>query len=264
MRKIILLTFATITLTFLSCDLNDENDGKFNADPSSGSIEFLKDTIIGTGSKNINIPVSLISSTNSNNLGVTYSVEAVEGDVPTNVLGTFTQAKVVSEDNLSGNISINTQAPNSGDCYLIKVTMISTSRENVVVNLDENKSNEAFIEISSIASSYSGVTYFQGVPRENFTANLSPIEGELDSYRINTAWGEGLVEEVNGDSEAVAPYEGILIINSDGSVSIKGDAIYATGGTGVFNPCQGIITYTLTQAYFPNQDLTFDVILTQN
>lgn len=264
MKKIFLFTLAVVGLTFQSCDINDENEGKFHANPSSGTIETQLEMISATGVTTISVPVLLNTSTNPSNLDVTYSIETVDGNPPSSILGTFTQKDAVIKGDLEGTLELNGQAPTTEDCYSVKITLMSTSRSEVSVSTEELISTETIIKFGNVTPSYSGITSFQGSPTENFTANLTPIEGMPDTFELDTAWGQGLVGTLTGDSSLEAPYDGLLIINTDGSVTIEGNATYATGGTGSFNPCDGTITYTLTQAFFANQDLTFDVVLTQN
>lgn len=271
MKKIVLL-FSFVGL-LVACNHNAPNEGKFEADPDSGFVHFGTTITNAPGNNNVQIPLVMATATNSEGLAVTYKVEAVandgsDTDVPSEILGTFTDEDAVPAGNLSGFLTIDLTEPPIGTCYEIKVTLLSTNNEVVKVGLTESDETEvvqfpkeSIVTVGAIADSYYGTTYFQGSPVLTFDPILTAVEGETNVYLIDTAWGVQLLPTLNPALDAL-PYDGTLTIHSDGSVTIAGNAPYATGGTGQYDACTGEISYTLTQAYLSDSTITFDVVLT--
>lgn len=104
-----------------------------------------------------------------------------------------------------------------------------------------------------------------GATRPSHTATLTPISG--NSYAIDSAWGPNFVAALTGNPayQGQFLYAGTLTINSDFTVTIVASPTspWATGGTGTYNPCTNVISYTLTQALFTNP-FTASVVLTPN
>ncbi|WP_121667774.1 hypothetical protein [Mesonia aquimarina] len=268
MKKIFLYTLIAATGLLSSCNHNNPNDGKFNDVPDSGFLNFATTSSATPDNQNVTIPLSLTSSVNSEGLDVTYIIEAEDGDAPDAITGTYTQENAIPAGKLDGNLEINIADVANNPCYQVKITLLDTNNSNIEIGLanqDEDGTNyptEHFISVGQLEPSlnYTGVTFFQGSPAYQFTPTLTPIEGEVNSFEINTAWGMGFLPSLNPDLDDL-PYDGTLTINNDGSVTIEGNQAYATGGEGFFNACDGTISYTLTQAYLSDTSVTFDVIL---
>lgn len=92
------------------------------------------------------------------------------------------------------------------------------------------------------------------------TFTETPADDGL-SYIVDNAWGEFVDEITTADYAGQFPYSGVLTVNSDGTVDFVGDAAWATGGTGVYDACTGVITLKLSQGLFSGS-FTADVVYT--
>ncbi len=92
------------------------------------------------------------------------------------------------------------------------------------------------------------------------TFTETPADDGL-SYSVDNAWGEFVDEITSADYSGQFPYSGVLTVNPDGTVDFVGDASWATGGTGIFDACTGVITLKLSQALFSGS-FTADVVYT--
>lgn len=114
-------------------------------------------------------------------------------------------------------------------------------------------------------TSYSGGVRAFDDDAPSYSTTLNPVAGQDNTWTIASAWGPEFVAWATGDPgfNGRFLYSGTIVINPDYSVTFTGDDAWAIGGTGLFNPCTQIITYTLGQALFTTS-FTVDVTLTPN
>lgn len=270
--KIGFIACAGAVLTY-SCT-TDYDEDRFPRDVESGWLNFTQDQTTQTSvlpSENTGLALELNTSVNKNGLDVTYQVEAIPATepnqvaAPSGVEGTFTQTNAILPESLEGALQLNLPAVPAGSYYQLKVTLLSTSKDGVTVGLEGTDYPVIdTLNVAQLAASYQGATIFNGSQVYQFEPSITPVEGEANVFEINTAWGIGLLPSLNPGLPDLH-YDGLLIFNNDGSVTVKGNAAYATGGTGTFDAKTGVIQYHLTQAaatLLP--EVAFDVILTPN
>lgn len=174
----------------------------------------------------------------------------------------FDDGSALSFDSATS-VSVTTGNLNSGVNYTIYA---------VTVNKDGLRSEQVFTASYAqptysifVDSTYTSTVTALGGQRPSHTATLTPVPGSPNQYNIDSAWGPTLVATLTGNPAFVGQYvyAGTLTINSDFSVTIVGvpTSAWATGGTGTYNPCTNVISYTLTQALFTN-NFTTSVVLT--
>ncbi|MEZ4803673.1 MAG: hypothetical protein R2797_12950 [Gelidibacter sp.] len=96
-----------------------------------------------------------------------------------------------------------------------------------------------------------------------YEIELVPVAGQSNQWTIATAWGPSFVAWATGNPayDGQYLYPATIVLNSDFSVTIVGNASYATGGAGEYSPCNKTFSYTIQQALFTTQFDT-SVVLT--
>lgn len=99
----------------------------------------------------------------------------------------------------------------------------------------------------------------------SFSTTLVPVTGAENTWSVTSAWGPEFVAWATGNPiySNMFLYSATFKIEDDFSVTVVGDDAWATGGTGVFNPCSQEMQVTLTQDLFTT-GFTVDVVLTPN
>lgn len=264
MKKLFLYTFASIGLLLTSCDINDENEGKFGGAPESGWIEFNSaSSTVAASVETAKIPVTQQTVTNTDGTIITYSVSGTSGDIPDGVNGIYTTE--IEEGQFNGFLEVPVKETTS--TYTLEVEITNVSKSNILLGLEDENGNHLKVHTlivcdGTIVTSYNGTTYLDGSVTNTFNATLTPVSGEDKTYSIDTAWGD-FVAAATGDPSQVGqfPYDGTLVINEDNSVTITGaDSSYATGGEGTYDPCTKTFDLVLTQDLFTTP-LTPNVVL---
>ena len=100
-----------------------------------------------------------------------------------------------------------------------------------------------------------------GLP--DFTVTLTETAADDGlTYDLDTAWGTTAVSALTGANyDGLYTYPATMTINADGTVTVVGAAGYASGGTGIYDACTGVITLKLSQALFTSP-FTVDVVYT--
>ena len=143
----------------------------------------------------------------------------------------------------------------------------------VSVNKDGLRSEQVFTASYTqptyqimVDSTYTSTVTALGSQTPSHTATLTPVPGTTNQYSIDSAWGPNFVATLTGNPtyQGQFLYAGTLTINSDFSVTIVGvpTSTWATGGTGTYDPCTNLISYTLTQTLFTGNAFTTSVVLT--
>ena len=265
MKYIFRLLIAVTLISAFSC--SDEN--KLPADNSdSGWIQFRTASSSGSQSQStIEVPLRLPIGTNASGQDITYSVTAVSGDVPSSVLGTYTTTLPAGDT--VGSIAFN--VAQSDNAYTILFTLLSSSNPDYQIGLSDGSkqiTHKLFVNCAiNVGTSYSGTVTSEGAnvtPTNNtpfnFTATITQIDAT--NYSIDTAWGPSFVAVLAGQPGLAGQYlyPATITLNSDGTVSLLGGAAYATGGTGSYDPCADVFSYSLSQAVFTG-DFTVEVVL---
>lgn len=176
MRKIIyglLLSFAA--LSFVACDYNNPNDGKFGNDPQSGWVYFKNTSmsVVTGASTTFNVPILLDAPVNEDGLTVYFTVEGDGAGIVTH-----TGQATIEKGQLSGNIVFTIPAEGQASCSEMTVTLTSTSRSNVQVGFEGGSVEYPTVQTVTIGK---GIEQFYG------TWN---VEEPDDSYEVTVSAGE--------------------------------------------------------------------------
>ncbi len=251
---------ALAVLFFVSCDTKEDNFSN-KANPNSGWVQFDENNHQDALSTDvmIRIPVYLHTATNLKGVTVHYTTDFNFGTSSID----FGSSVLIPAGTDIGYIEFT--PIETDDTYEVKFTLEGTNDSNYSVGLsDGSKPIEYTVKVCSVAigSTYQGVSTAFGADFTPFTATL--VAGtNANEYLIDTAWGMNFVAEATGNPAYSGQYiySGKIIVNpADNTIQIVGDDTWATGGTGVFNPCESTFSYTLTQALFSNS-FTVDVVL---
>ncbi|MGJ8594207.1 MAG: hypothetical protein ACSHXF_16780 [Aquaticitalea sp.] len=269
MKKIINITICLcLTLVLFNCDEEGLNDGKFKSTPESGWIEFDSASSGGNqGMETVEIPISLPIGTNPDGQDVTYSVELISGNIPSSSLGNFTTTIPAGET--TGNIVFD--VVQSEGSYMLEFTLLSTTNVGFQIGLSDGTkqtTHSLFINCTqNVGTTYSGTVTIEDLgltstnnAAYNFTATLT--QTSATGYSIDTAWGPSFVALLAGQPGLAGQYlyPGTITVAGSGAVTVVGIDAYATGGTGSYDPCDDVFTYSLTQGLF-NGDFSVDVVL---
>lgn len=263
MKKIFILTLICLPF-FISCDINDENDGKFGGTPESGWIQFMSESsLVGDNVNIFKLPIKQETVTNPEQTIVTYTVTAITGEAPAGVEGTYTST--ISKDEFNGFLEIPINTMVNGP-YTLEVKFTKVNEPSISLGLESINNmypNEHTLKVCSgnIATNYDGSASLDGNVLDTFSSQLTPTD-DPNRFLINTTWGDFLAA-ATGDPSYVGQlqYDGELIINEDYTVEIIGnDDSYATGGTGAYDPCSQTFELNLEQALFTDP-FTVDVVL---
>lgn len=153
----------------------------------------------------------------------------------------------------------------------------STDGKTAIFNLGSNSDGIKVAGANQFALDLFKLCPFDGLDNLNYMANvyafdeeapshnvtLVPVPGTTNQWTIATTWGPTFVTWATGNSayDNRFLYSGTIIINPDFTVTIVGDASWATGGSGEFSPCTQIFSFTLNQGLFTSP-FTTDVVLT--
>jgi hypothetical protein len=259
------LMIVIASAAIFSCS-TDYADNDFSTDSNSGWVEFESELTVRTdAASSITIPVFQRSATNTGSETVlTYTVESIEGNAPSSVLGTYTA--IIPENELQGEIVVPVADTDSS--YNVLVTITSTNKEDLILGLEGDHPVTHTLQIcdATLDLSYTGSSFRDGNLVTEFEVTLVPVAGEDNVYTIATAWGPNLVAELTGNPAFAGqfPYSGTLTINDDNTVEIVADdPATFPGGTGAYDPCNKTFDYTLQQGLFTDP-FTIDVTLVSN
>lgn len=254
MKKLSIL-FILIT-TLVACNHHNPNDGDFNDDPSSGYVDFNDSIyIVDSATDTVDVPVTLNSPVNGENLTLTASAKITSGSASGTDIGPV--KAVVPSDSLSGNFEIVVNRE-LGD-YDVDLEITETSRSNVKIGLDDG--TKFTVVNTNICGELTGAytteitidgTTFNGENVLTFNGNVS--ENGYCVYDSPALWSSSFVPQLSGDESNDFPYKGALIFNSDDNTftAVPDEQTNSNpGGTGSYNPDSGVITLQLEQTIFP-------------
>ena len=119
---------------------------------------------------------------------------------------------------------------------------------------------------AEVSATYAGTGRAFNADTPEWSATLTAVGGTDNQWTVNSLWGPDFVGWATGDAgfNGRFIYAGTITYNAtDRSVAVAGDAGWATGGTGTYDTCNDVFTFTLTQGLFQS-DFTVDVTLTGN
>ncbi|GAB1307623.1 hypothetical protein KH5_03060 [Urechidicola sp. KH5] len=268
MKKIIKLFTIALSITlFISCDRDQGNtdylnnrDALISFTSSSGSL-FVEDG----GDNEIKILVSSTALADSDiafDISVDPSSSAQEGiDFEITSSTMFNEGDIVTEFIVTGDFD---NALIEGKRALLVLTAEDSA--GVIVGLNNTFELNLFKScpfdgLNTTDYNAAVVAFDDDAPA--YSVELVPVPGTTNQWTVFTGWGTDFVAWATGNSgfSGAYVYSGTITINEDFSVDFDGNDAWATGGTGVFSPCDQVITYTLTQALFTSP-FTVDVTLT--
>lgn len=262
----ILSLIILISVTFFGC----ENDTEIDTPSYQNSrwVQFESESASIPESNTLTIPVVLAASNNSNGLSVSFTVTSQS---PDRYAITQNGTVEIPAGEFSANIELVPVDDNlvNGDA---EVT-ITLSNTDVGVGLGGEgvRFNSVVVTVvdddcvPTPASSYTATVRAFNADAPSYTAMLTPVPGTTNRYNIDSAWGPDFVGWATGNAgfNGAFVYPATIVINNDLTIDVIGAAGYATGGSGSYDSCGDIFTYTLTQALFTNP-FTVDVTLTAN
>ncbi|AEH00276.1 hypothetical protein [Lacinutrix sp. 5H-3-7-4] len=268
MKKInLILTSLLLSLFLVGCDSNENGLNGGNSD--SGWIQFdASASNAFSTDANVAIPFSLPYGTNAQGQTITYSIDAVSGNVPSDQLGTFTT--ILEATDQDGTINFTPIA--TGENYTLRFTLLSTSNTDYQIGLSDG-SKQITYDLTvcnfAVSASYTGDAYSNDLDIAPgtfgpYTSTFTPVDGEDNTWTLDTTWGPDFVFNLTGGGvpQGSFPYESTVVLNSDNTVTVTAEAPYS-GGTGSYDPCTDTFTLNLGQALFTGT-FTVDVVLTGN
>lgn len=253
----LLLFFA---VAFFSCE--DTNGDNFNPDLESGWVQIdSSDVITGVAGYDttVEIPVSLHTNVNKSGLDLFYTIEEIEGNSSTVLIGDNIPAHF-PKGVLESKIVLNLNSEIVGQGAKFKVILSSTSRNNVsILNTNPDVISEVIVCVRPIIihANYSGSTYrletLDDAPEFIASMATTLVDNGDGTYTISSgAWGPGTVPALTGNpAHSSYTYPANITINANGEIVVDGLDSYTTlGNKGFLNPCTGEITYFLEQSLF--------------
>lgn len=264
MKNIVKIVCALLLVVNFSCD---RSNGNFFATPTSGWVEFAPGSAAKTISSfttDLSLPLSVNVPEYKNGLVISYTLEAVQGDftsyvsTPSNVFVDPINPRYpgVAIDLVFMNLN------NVSDVVIFDVVLKSVDQTGVTIGVDDTSITKYRVTIP--CSINVGTTYNASVTSEGFgitdannadfdyTATLTQLSPT--TYGLSSAWGPSFVATLAGQPGLAGQflYASTLTLNSDGTVTIVGDAASRPGGTGTYDPCIDTFVLNLTQGVFNN------------
>lgn len=261
-----IFALLVVSLVFISCD-RDKGDADY-LNNRTNTMFFSDDEgtlFIEEGANNIyNITVgasAVVSSDAQYTITLDPSSTAVEGTDFTilststsfyngNIVSTFSVQGDFDAASLDGKTAVFNLGSSTPDFEV-------SSSNQFTLKLIKSCPYEGLDTLDYSAA----VTAFDdSAPGYNVT--LVPVSGATNQWTVFSGWGPNFVGWATGDPgyNGLYIYSGTIVLNADYSINFIGDDAWATGGTGLYNPCAQTFTYTLTQGLFTT-DFTVDVVL---
>lgn len=290
MKKSIYICFLSVSFMFLSCDMNDKNEGRFEPDPNSGWVQFNTElieedygtpatVIYGANTSQIVLPIELNVPINAEGTDVNYTITDINGtsaSIITQRSGTVNVFKnAAGEVTLDGNIVIDINDSGLDSTVEFDVTITGTNRPNVVAGLPD-PSNPATIRVK-VCPFNVGLTYnatavaSTGFEGPEFVQTLVPVAGTTNQFTVETVWGTTFFPCFIGNCNNVAAirrWPAILTINqTDFSVTVTGnDPAFPNRypqSVGTYDPCTDTFNIPeLKQAVLTSNPFTTNVTYT--
>lgn len=273
-NKIIYLFVAVAGLFFItSCDHNNPNRDKFNANPRTGYVRI--DTVtnglpsITSATDTLNLKLDIIVPVRTKPVTVKYKVESVQGVDPSGLFenGDSSITFPVGEKSINLGLVINQDGLqsiiDSGEKIVFKIVLTSTNDDKIIVTPDTGSTVSITfpcdIEVSGtydVAVSASGVGPSAFAPR---TIDLEQT-GEY-TYHADNLWGPDFVAVLTGDDSYLDqfPYPATLTIDpatNQVTITPENSDVASEQGTGSYSSCLDIFNLTLKEQVFQG---AFDV-----
>lgn len=270
--KILILSFV---VTFTNCVSDDGS--RFQNDPTSGWVEFNNESseVISVLTTELAVEIDINVPIYEDGLTVSYSIEPVSGNIAS--------AQLVAP----GSVFVNPQNANritfidlgfdlSGITEQIVFDVVLTNVTNgVTLGIEDASILRHRVTLPcpynpSTTGTYSASVVSEDVGVDNtnnaayqYTATLTPVMGEENTWTIDSAWGPNFVGNLTGNPgfNGLFPYSGTMTLDLlTNEITIVGDDPDLPGGEGTYDLCTDTFSYTLEQDLF-NGDFTVDVTL---
>lgn len=281
MKKLIYIFFVSASFAILSCDM-DKNEGRFEADPSSGWVQFRDagpETIVYGSQSQIVLPVDLKTAVNANGVDVNYTITDVVGNSTSIIaersgilsISTTSTGEVV----LTNDIVINIADTGLSSTVEFDVRLTSTSSATVDVGLsDGSKPTVIRVKICPFnvglvydATAIPSVIPANGFDGLEFDQTLVPVAGTTNQFTVETVWGTTFFPCFIGNCNNVAAirkWPAIITINPDFTITVVGNDPafpnrYPTS-FGTYDPCTDTFNIPeLNQAVLTSNQFTTNV-----
>jgi len=252
MKKIILkiTIFTIISSIFISCDMNDPNDGDFNVNPRSGWIQYQKDFVQGEVNARdsiFKIPFEINVPVNENGFVVSYNVEAIEGTAPESQIGSFTTTVAKEKEqsfitiplveDISENYTLKIQLTGVND-EDIKVGILGSNRPisfelDILCGVPENRYVDSTWNVNSTVCAGNGNGSCDPANSDiPLTSQVTLIAGDNPKeFELSDITG-GLYEQLYGASDnpvTVTDDCNQLVVSNQPDVVFGGDEFNGTG-----------------------------------
>lgn len=264
-NKFLYVFFIGIAGFLTSCDIDNPNEDKFDANPSSGWVSFnTTSESVGLAPVDtmFSIPVIINAPVNNQATTVNYEIQTVEGADPSTFISTGSSI-VIPAGEREGEIvlTIDNEAMQSLSEYsAFEVVLTSTDNSDLMVGLGDGSSITSYLVSTPCpinpSLSYTGQS-------EGLGADFPPHDVQLqqvgpNQYYAESLWGPEAVAVLTGDPSYSGQflYSAILTIDPDDySVTISAapdSTAEVTGGTGQYDACSDTFNLTLEQGLFSN------------
>lgn len=249
------ICMVLIALAIVSC--NDDDNFRYDM-PEQAELASVDLSIAQSTETVCTVDMSLTTTTDD--VSVYYLFAATQAESPTSS-DVFDQGEMMYFGEASTQTITSPSLLQLSDYTLYAVT----------VNEDGLRSEQVFMANYStpafdvnIDTDYSGESYIGTDLISEGTTTLTPT-ADSNVFLVDTCWGANFVADATGNAALQGQYlySGTLTINADNSITIVGDEAWGPGGTGAYDPCSNMITYSLVQGLFSG-DFTVDVTLTPN
>ncbi|AWI24529.1 lipoprotein [Flavobacterium pallidum] len=290
MKKSIYIFFLGAVALLSSCNENDKNYGRFDADPTGGWVQFSEDCagIVYGATSEITIPVELYVPVNSDGTDVSYTLSDVVGNSTAIVPERSGSITITADDQENGgitgrrmvkNIVLNVTDAGLAETVEFDVTLTTTSKSQVTIGLPDNSKpvvkRVVVRAFGSPAYQYAGtsVQYLPGTPPTpafvgpEYTQTLNTVPGTPLQFTTTSAWGPTFVQALSGQN-VNRPYPATItitdVVYKDGAgnkvsgtyvVNVAGINDPASpnrypGGKGTYNACTNTFDIMLNQGVF--------------
>jgi len=210
------------------------------------------------------LPVS-ISEAQSSAVTIDYTVTNVAGTATAGVDYTIAESSIViPAGEFLGQLTINTidNATFDGEDGRSFVIELTSNTAGLDLGLAEESSFKKTVTIIDddcpveTSSTYAGSGMAFGSAIPDWTVTATPVAGTTDQFRVDSGWGPNFVGWATGDPgfNGLFVYTGVITVNPDGTATFTGDDGWATGGTGSYDPCGDIFSFTGGWGFFLSQN----------
>jgi hypothetical protein len=258
MKKYLILFIAAISMSaFVGCNSDDEF-----TPPNYVTFEAEELTFEVDQNSSASYDVTVYTMTESGSAR-TFAINVAE-------------ESSISEADFSVPATVTVPANSNEGTFTVEITenTIADAGETLILTLGEEEGLyigeplEIMVmklcEFTSLASSYTAtVSAFGGFEAPSFEMVLTD-EGDM-VFSADSLWGNDFVAWATGDPaySGLYVYSGNITLNSDNTLTVTSGDDFMTGGNGMYNPCTGTFSYTISTTLFGGVE-NMEVVLTPN